>query len=267
MPIIRSLRIDGTLEFQEGMNHRMSADSIIITDQGKLIGGETNGKPFNGTIDIILTNNLPITVAVPWVFPIIEQKMIVVIGQLALHGSTHIETWTRLSQTASASSNLLALSAPVDWQVNDEIIVTTTDTSISHTERHRIAEIINSTLIRTASRLTYTHRVIQHSFANGKQVRIAAAVGLLTRNIRVKSQYPSENLSGFKILISQNQYNAASRGSATLSNVQFIGFGRFDDSLTSDQQTGIYMNSLGNQNPSRQTYIKNCSFDSGYNGA
>lgn len=246
------------------MNHQLYADSIIITDRGKLIAGEEN-RPFNGTIDIFLTNNQPITINVPWSTPRIEQKMIAVIGQLILYGSSRITSWTRLSQTAFARSDVLTLSTAVDWQVNDEIIVTTTDTNISHTERHQIAEIINDITIRTVRELSYTHRVIRHSFANGKQVHIAAAVGLLTRSIRVISQYPSANLAGFKILISQSSEYSSSKGSARLSNVQFIGFGRFIDSVNSDQQTGIYMHALGN--PLIPTYITNCSFDGGYNGA
>lgn len=66
----------------------------------------------------------------------------------------------------------------------------------------------------------------------------------------------------------RSQYiNTYYKGYARLSNVQIIGFGQFDDSTTSDQRAGIYMNQLGTWDSSRETYIDACSFDGGYNAA
>ena len=238
----------------------------------------TSDNPFDGSVDIIMTGNGPVDISLPQNFPSMESKMITVLGGLDLHGLSHTKTWTRLAQTASSSTELIILSTPVDWQTNDEIIITTTDTAISHTERHRIARIINGTIIRTVNPLTYTHSVIQYTFVNGQKVNIAAAVGLLTRNVRIINQNPTSSLSGFKILITEYRTNiyysdwgfarlTYYKGYARLSNVQFIGFGQFDDTSSSDQRAGIYMSQLGDWYWARQTYIDSCSFDNGFNGA
>lgn len=49
LPTIRALRIDGVLEFQQGRNHLMSVDTIIING-GRLIAGNissTSSLPFS----------------------------------------------------------------------------------------------------------------------------------------------------------------------------------------------------------------------------
>ena len=241
------------------------------------IGSRNNS--FNGSVEIILTGNTPPNPYFFGNFLILRQpRMIGVLGLLSLHGAVRNITWTRLAQTASAGSNLIILNTPVDWQIGDEIIITTTDTSLSHTERHRIALIENGTNISTVASLAYNHRVIQQTLDSRTNVDVAAAVGLLTRNIRIINQSPTSGYSGFRIVVSLNQTSnfipnrntanyGLSKGSAQLSNVQFIGFGQFDDSIVSDQYAGIYLNQLGNFSTAQATYIDRCSFDGGYNGA
>lgn len=234
---------------------------------------------FNGSVEIILTGNTLPNLTFFGNFPILRQPRIIgVLGVLSLHGAVRNITWTRLAQTASAGSNLIILNTPVDWQIGDEIIITTTDTSLSHTERHQIALMENGTNIRTVASLAYDHRVIQQTLGSRMNVDVAAAVGLLTRNIRIINPSPSSDYSGFRILVSLNQTASfisnrtianygLLKGSAQLSNVQFMGFGQFDDSPFSDQYAGIYLNQLGNFSTAQATYIDRCSFDGGYNGA
>ena len=204
--------------------------------------------------------------------------MIVVMGGLDLYGTPRGITWTRLVMTAASGQNVITLQQPVNWVVGDEIIITTTDTDISHTERHSIVNIQNRTVIYTAAPLAYTHRVIQYTFANGQIVNVAAAVGLLTRNIRIINENSGSNSLGFRIFIGNYQtsvyhiysslyYSTCYKGYTRISNTQFIGFGQFDDSYNTDQRSGIYMSGLGDYNPNRDTFINACSFDGGFNGA
>ncbi|CAF3773857.1 unnamed protein product [Rotaria sp. Silwood1] len=279
---------------QLGGNYVMYVDSIFING-GRLIAGKylsaeemvvifcefltgLPNAPFNGSVDIILRYTGPVTMQLPWNFPVKESRTIGVLGGLDLHGRSRGITWTRLAVTAMSGQTVIILREPVSWVVGDEIIITTTDTSISHTERHRIINIENATIIHTEVPLAYSHLVIQHALANGQTISVAAAVGLLTRNIRVINQYQGSSLSGFRILItdyrtdvlhiySNTMYNAYYKGYARLSNTQFIGFGQLNDGYYSDQQSGIYINHLGDYNSSRATFIDACSFDGGFNAA
>lgn len=225
-----------------------------------------------------MRNTGPVTITLPQDLPTMEPKMIGVLGGLDLHGTPRGITWTRLATTAVSGQNVINLSQRVNWNVGDEIIITTTDTDLSHTERHRISNIQNGTTIYTVTALTYTHRVVQQTFPNGQTVNVAAAVGLLTHNVRIINENSGSSLSGFRIhvtgyttdtwhLYSGLYYATCYLGYVRISNTQFIGFGQFDDSYNTDQRSGIYMNTLGDYNSNRATFIDSSSFDSGFNAA
>ncbi|CAF4097851.1 unnamed protein product [Rotaria sp. Silwood2] len=260
----------------QGRNHTMYVGSIFING-GRLIAGLPDA-PFNDSIDIILQDHHSITIALPYNFPLIGSRVIAVLGGLDLHGSLRGISWTRIATTAASGESLIVLSERVSWMIGDEFVITTTDRDISHTERHRIASIDNGTIIHTMIPLAYTHIVLQQTFPNDQTVNIAAAVGLLTHNIRIINQSPSPNLSGLRIFITQystlirysdtNQLvDTYYKGYARLSNTQFIGFAQFDDTTNSDQQSCIYMSNLNDWNSQRPTSIDGCSFDGGFNAA
>lgn len=227
-----------------------------------------------------MRNSGPITLQLPTAFPFpAEQKLIAVMGGLDLHGLSRGLSWTRLSSTAASGQNIIRLSQPVNWIVGEEILITTTDKDMSHTERHRIANIFNRTIITTVTPLSFTHLVLQQTFPNGQTVRISAAVGLLTHNVRVIGQSSgSGSLSGFRMVVMSYQsdiyhsqsslyHSACYRGYVRISNTQLIGFGQFDDSYNMEQRSAIYFNNLGDYNPNRETYVDSSSFDGGFNAA
>nr|ACD54600.1 fibrocystin-like protein [Adineta vaga] len=266
LPRIQTLRIEGVLEFQRGRNHTMYVDNIVI-DGGRLVAG-SELSPFNENIDIILTDKSVIKSIITNQTRSIYAPFTVDQSGLDLHGLSHDVIWTRLAITAHAGNNTISLSEPVDWKVGDEFVITTTDTNISHTERHRIASLINSTIIRTTQPLSYTHIVLRHAFPNGSVVNIAAAVGLLTRNIRMMSTSSIPNLSGFKISIVNGSSNyKPDIFHMSLSNIQFIGFGEFADSSESDDKSGLYIQNLNGSYSRWPSYIHQCSFDGGFNAA
>jgi hypothetical protein len=125
------------------------------------------------------------------------------------------------------------------------------------------------------SALAYTHIVINHVFANGQVFHVAAAVGLLTRNVRVMTTNPASDLFGFRIIVTDYATNIWSaeyseyfstyyKGYARLSNTQFIGYGQFVDAPDDDKREGVHLYNLGDWNSSRPSYIDSCAFDTGY---
>lgn len=227
-----------------------------------------------------MTESFPMTIQLPAEVPRVERKMIGVIGGLDLHGRARGIIWTRLATTAAAGQNSIVLSQSVNWVAGDHIVITTTDVKLQSTERHIIASIINGTIITTVNPLASTHVVLRHAFANGRSITVAAAVGLLTHNVRVINQNSgsSNSMTGFRIVATEYQtnashmysntwYNACYRGYMRISYTQFIGFGVFDDSYNTDLRSGIYMNRLGDNTANRPTYIDFSSFDTGFNAA
>lgn len=229
----------------------------------------------NSSVDIVITGQQEANVFLPNNEGSMGSKVIGVFGGLDLHGIKRNVTWTRLSYTASAGQNTIMVVDPVDWKVGDEIIITTTDTNMQHTERHRISYINSTrTTILTVNQLQYTHLAIQNVFPNGQVVNIASAVGLLTRNVRVIDQSPLSNMYGFRILVTDyatNIWNPVAnesiytyyKGYARISNTQFIGYGQFYDAPYEDKREGFHFFNLGEWNASRPSYVDSCAFDSG----
>lgn len=270
------------------MNNILRVDSIFING-GQMIVGKRDkhisifetfplgwpNDPLRSKVDIIINGSSTVNVPLPNNAGTMGPKVLGVFGGLDLHGIPHNITWTRLSSTALSGQTSILLSEPIDWTIGDEFIITTTDTNLEHTERHRIANISSNKLtITTVNPLVYTHRVIQNTFPNGKNLHIAAAVGLLTRNIRVINPSQSSDLFGFRILVSdystdvwdavgREYLNRYYKGYARLSNVQFMNYGQFVDAANEDKREGIHLYNLGDWNASRPTYVDSCSFDGG----
>jgi hypothetical protein len=165
-------------------------------------------------------------------------------------------------------THFITVRQTISWSVGDEIVITTTDTHLSHTERHRIAQILNGTTLQLTQPLAYTHLVIQQTFTNGQQVDIAAAVGRLTRNIRIQSVTLSSSLSGFNIYITDPPSPFLSRRSALrLSHVQLSGFGIFNDHVN-ERSAGVYIYNVQTSYwYSSPAMIDGCAFVDGFNTA
>ena len=86
------------------------------------------------------------------------QKLLAVYetGQLEAHGAGRNPTWTHLSGTVSKGGTTIIVADAVNWQVGDEIIITTTDYSPYMTER-RIISAISGKTITLNTPLSFSH--------------------------------------------------------------------------------------------------------------
>jgi len=120
------------------------------------------------------------------------------------------------------------------------------------------------------SYLKYTHvSFIQPNTT----IRIAAGVGLLTRNVKViGAEYPQQDadLYGFSIQVTDySSYDSNGillyyKGYARLTNVEFVHPGQFFRGTSDDSTYGIIISNLGAYDYVRTTYVKSCSFHHGY---
>ena len=141
-------------------------------------------------------------------------------GTLALYGkkgatyhsvkpSNSVTSWARLNNNLSAGGTSLTLDRTVDWQPNDQIVLSTTDYLPGHSEQLTIQSVSTSngvTTITTTAGAAYAHNGTTYDLStvpsttgpdqdpnvtcSGTQTRCVetrAAVGLLTRNIRIVS--------------------------------------------------------------------------------
>ena len=233
LPKLKRLFIYGVLELENGRDHTLRAEIILISGlHGILIAGWPD-KPMpnkviisllgnHDTKDMPLTNNLNL-----------GAKALGVFGRLQLFGKRHNVHWTRLAKTINNGDNVVELVDQVDWEEGDEILITTTTFESKQAEKFIIKSIENGgkTLELEASAL-HRHIGVEYSISRF-HFRLGAKIALLTRNIRIEgANDPARSLEdqsfGCRVLVSQySESGIAFKGKAQISEVQIQNCGQY----------------------------------------
>ncbi len=277
LPKIKHLEIEGYLEFDNGRSHHLACD-ILLIDGGQLIIGWEND-PILTEVTLSITGNK--TNALAYMLAddstTIGFKSMGVFGGLDIHGKPRNVSWTTLNATVFAGSNQIVLEKAVDWQVNEQIVITTTSYVATETEIMTIQAVSSDrrTLTLNGS-LLYNHLSFIETLTTGKTVRIAAGVGLLTRNVKIiGAEYDGQegDLYGMTMLVSDYSNKNSDgilmyyKGYARLSDVEFVHPGQYFRGTGEESTFGIVISNLGTYNYSRPTYVRSCSFHHGYTAA
>jgi len=161
----------------------LAATSIIV--QGALIAGSPTCR-LRGAINITLVGRRPTplhlvsTTSDPYLKGIVVEDS----GVLDLHGERYTPTWTRLGSTALSGDTWLFLQQPVNWEIGQRVIVTTT--ALKDSRDYSETEIITIHHIFTLpSGLTAIHFLQPLQFTHYAGVEYQAEVGLLSRRLMV----------------------------------------------------------------------------------
>lgn len=280
LPKLKHLQIEGILEFDNKMDHYLEVDMILINGGQLIIGWEKD--PILTNVTIVLTGEKgSLNLRLPNGLDQIGGKGIGVYGGLDIHGKPRNVTWTTLNQTCNAGTNKIKLNSPVDWQIGEQILVSTTTFIANQTEIATIANISSDRLTLTLnSTLKFIHLAYFEKFPTGAQYKISAGVGLLSRNVKIIGQeYSSQetDMYGFRIIVSVysamvNGILMSYKGFARISNVQMIRAGQYEVSSSDREDSnsnkyGIIYSILGDYNTSRPSFLRNCSFHYSYSCA
>ena len=124
--------------------------------------------------------------------------------------------------------------------------------------------------------LLYDHLSFVETLTTGKTVRIAAGVGLLTRNVKViGAEYAGQDGDLYGMTMKVSDYSALNsdgilmyyKGYARLTDVEFVRPGQFFRGTADDSTYGIIISDLGEYNYSRPTYVRSCAFHHAYTAA
>jgi len=276
LPRLNRLQIEGVLEFDNGLDHYLEVE-IIFINGGQLIVGWEND-PILTNVEIALSGvKDSLNFQLPNGFEKIGGKGIGVYGGLDVHGRPRTRTWTTLQSTALAGTNTITLVDPVDWLPGEQIVLTTT--SFKPTENDVMTILTKSANNRTltlTTNLTFGHVAFEETLNAGKSYRIAGAVGLLTRNVKITGkEYASQlsDLYGSRIVVADYSFFRANgeityyKGFARLSNVELNHPGQFSRLSGEDTKYGILFSNLGVYNSTRPNYVKGCAFHHGYHVA
>ena len=263
LPKMDILIIEGGLELLDNQDRVLEANTIII-DGGRLVAGYPD-TPFRNKLRIILYGNVISPVYRHGPFKaIVGSKAIGVFGELILNSEMqNPKTWTLLGETANADSREITLSETVDWEIGDEIVITSTTFDAYQTETFQITGISNNRLILTLNAsLKYTHLGVEETVGS-VSYSIRAEVGHLTRKIVIENGDPERAVSdafGCRVLVSSGD----TTGTVQLEGVEFKGCGQIGLSDSFDPRFALAFLNTGRQ---RNAYVRYCSFHDGYNTA
>ncbi|XP_035686784.1 fibrocystin-L-like [Branchiostoma floridae] len=271
LPKLGKLYIYTVLELWDPANpytrdYTLEATHIFIQG-GRLIGGWPDN-PYLGNIHIILhgdhnTPEMPVPNG-----PNVGAKAIGVFGGLDLFGKTRNVCWTHLAQTAAAGANTITLADAVDWQVDEEIVITTTSFDAWQTETFKITDVsTDGRTLTLNSSLAYEH--IYHSdTVNGKTYTMAAEVGLLTRNIKIKgADYQglfSESFGARVLVGSFNTGGQTYTGYARIKNVEFYHTGQEGWNAFYDPRFSLAFVNTGDVSDAKPSLVENNAFHNGF---
>ncbi|XP_076157842.1 PKHD1 like 1, tandem duplicate 1 [Alosa pseudoharengus] len=279
-PALNKLTVKGVLEIRDdgASRSRRSTPNKIVLDAtyisiqgGRLIAGSED-KPFTGELDIVLRGD---HYTPDWLLPNGPNqgsKVLGVFGTLELYGKPHNVYHSKLASTAEAGTNTLTLRRAVDWQVGDEVVISTTSYDPWQTEKRTIAAISDDLMTLTLSApLTHTHLGKTYSISGSSRTyTLAADVGLLTRNIKIIGHAHAELYSqsfGARVLVGTfSDRGIDYRGKAQIRNVEFYHTGQEGWSDYSDPRYSVAFLNLGEVSH-MESYIQGCGFHDGFSPA
>ncbi|XP_069572864.1 fibrocystin-L-like [Brachyistius frenatus] len=279
-PRLNKLTVIGVLEIPNTKNSSASTqacsapkdntvviDAVYISIQGgRLIAG-WDDEPFRCQLHIKLRGN---HLTPEWPLPSGPNqgsKVLGVFGTLELYGQPHDVYHTKLASTAKVGSKTLTLKRSVDWQVGDEIAISTTSYNAWETEKCQIAAVSADGSVLTLNQpLKHTHIGETHSVSGSSlSYTLAADVGLLTRNIKIIGQeYPDMMNDSFGARLLVSTYSSAGidyKGKAQIRNVEFFHSGQAGWADDYDPRYSVAFLNLG------ESYIQGCAFHEGFSPA
>ena len=160
--------------------------------------------------------------------PNVGSKAIGVFGSLEMHGMPRDVYWTRLNKTVEDGATVLELEHVVggDWKQGDEIVIASTTFEARQAERVTI-DSVSGNKVTLKTDLQYKHTSHLEILPDGRRYKMAAEVGLLTRNIKIEGaddpegSIPTQDF-GCRVIVSKTMANGIEYvGKAKIENVEF----------------------------------------------
>uniref|UniRef100_A0A670II21 PKHD1 ciliary IPT domain containing fibrocystin/polyductin n=1 Tax=Podarcis muralis TaxID=64176 RepID=A0A670II21_PODMU len=219
LPRVRGLYIQGTLEFPSNSSNALSAACIVIA------GGELRV----GTLQHPLERGRKVQILLRASERVYCDRLhglsadpgtIGVYGKLQMHSAYTQNSWTYLGSNAAPGNERIMVQDELDWHYGDNIVISSSSYEAHQAEIVTLEEV-NHRSLRIRERLLHRHTGQSHRLENGQWIPLAAEIGLLTRNIQIKSDLDCAG----GILVGHHASGAQYAGILQLSNVEILGFG------------------------------------------
>ncbi|XP_008579097.1 PREDICTED: fibrocystin-like, partial [Galeopterus variegatus] len=185
LPFLKGLYVMGTLEFPVNRSNVLSVACMVIA------GGELKV----GTLENPLEKEQKLLIVLRASEEIfcdrfdglhIDPGTIGIYGKVQLHSAYPKKSWTHLGVDIASGNERIIVEDAVDWRPHDKIVLSSSSYEPHEAEVLTVKEV-KGHHIRIHERLKHRHIGSVHVMEDGRHIRLAAEVGLLTRNIQIQS--------------------------------------------------------------------------------
>ncbi|XP_021571809.1 fibrocystin-like [Carlito syrichta] len=221
LPSLKGLYVMGTLDFPVDRSNVLSVACMVIAGGELKVGTLENPLEKERKLLILLR-------ASEGVFcdrfsgMHIDPGTIGVYGKFQLYSAYPKRSWTHLGADIASGNERIVLEGAVDWRPHDKIVLSSSSYEPHEAEVLTVKEVKGHN-VRIHERLKHRHVGSVHVMEDGRNIPLAAEVGLLTRNIRIK---PDTSCSG-RILVGSFRKSSREEFSGVLQllNVEVQNFG------------------------------------------
>ncbi|XP_062494516.1 fibrocystin isoform X2 [Pezoporus occidentalis] len=183
LPPLRGLYILGTLEFPSNSSNVLSAACIVVA---------------GGTLKVG------------------------VYGQVQIYSAYPKTSWTHLGINAAPGNERIFVADKVDWNYGGDIVISSSSYEAHQAEVVTLKEV-NGHNIKINEHLLHRHIGQSHDIEDSRRIPLAAEVGLLTRNVQIKSDVACTG----RMLVGRFTHSSGTEfeGILQLFNTEFLNFG------------------------------------------
>ncbi|XP_048203494.1 fibrocystin [Perognathus longimembris pacificus] len=184
LPRLRGLYVMGTLEFPVDRSNVLSVACLAILG-GELRAG-TLENPLGKEHKLLIHLRASEGVSCDRLYGIrVDPGMIGVYGKLQLHSAYPKKSWTQLGADIAPGNERIVVEEALDWHPQDKIVLCPSSYEPHEAEVLTVREV-RGRLVRIHERLRHRHVGGAHVMEDGRSIRLAVAVGLLTRNVQIR---------------------------------------------------------------------------------
>ncbi|KAF1608346.1 Fibrocystin, partial [Eudyptes chrysolophus] len=186
LPPLRGLYILGTLEFPSNSSNVLSAACIVVVGGMLKVGSFQH--PLERDLKLLVLLRASEEIYCDRLEEInVHPGSIGVYGKVQIYSAYPKTSWTHLGiNVAPGNERWIFVEDEVDWNHGGDIVISSSSYEAHQAEVVTLKEV-NGHSIRIHERLLHRHIGHSHDTEDGRRIPLAAEVGLLTRNVQIKS--------------------------------------------------------------------------------
>ncbi|XP_014793785.1 PREDICTED: fibrocystin-like, partial [Calidris pugnax] len=221
LPPLRGLYVLGTLEFPSNSSNVLSAACIVV------LGGTLKVGSFQHPLERDLKLLVLLRTSEGIYCDRLEEinghpGSIGVYGKVQIYSAYPKTSWTHLGTNVAPGNERIFVEDEVDWKHSGDIVISSSSYEAHQAEVATLKEV-NGHSIRIHEHLLHRHIGRSHDTEDGRRIPLAAEVGLLTRNVQIKSDVACSG----RMLVGRFTDSSGTEfeGVLELLNVEFLNFG------------------------------------------